>query len=139
MDALVLFFIAVVSSVLSLIGFLFKEPGVGSLGGLGFLILGFSFLTAGIDVNTQSAYSTNLNATDFYAYNWNSTYNQSTIANVTTSYNKTQTTTFAYVNVNDQWTATFAVVSIFAGLAIAYAAWFSWNEARKNKPGEENG
>lgn len=94
-----------------------------------FVLLGFSFLLTGVDAQKQDAVVSNFTATDLYLYNWNATFNQSSVANVSTTMNKTVSTNYLYHNETNEYTRLFAIISIFLGLAVGFEAMAS---RRKN-------
>ena len=132
MDLLVILFFLLISTILSVLSYLFKNPWLGGLGAIGLLITGFSFLTAGIDIQTSYQQTSNFTARDDYAYSWNNTYNVSRLDNVTTAFNKTLTQGFQYYSqINDQWTRFVALVLIFGGILVGFEAFTAWRSGRK--------
>jgi hypothetical protein len=137
MDLLVILFFLLVSTIFSILGYVFKEPGLGGMGALGFIITGFSFMLVGVDIQTSYQQTSNFTARDDYAYSWNNTYNVSRLDNVTTAFNKTLTQGFQYYSqINDQWTRFIAILTIFGGLLVANGAFTAWQRGRK--PAEES-
>jgi len=133
MEVTIILFFLVASAIIALLGYVFKNAGLAGLGAMGFVLTGLSFLLAGVDV--QAVYSTTqlTNSTDLYAYNWNASFNQTTIANITTNMTRLATQNYSYNNVATDYTRLIALIIVFAGMALAVAAFSAWQETREQK------
>lgn len=128
MDIQVLAFYFLVSFGAAILGFLLKSRNLGGLSLIAFAFTGLTLLFNGVDVNTLQTQTQSLNATDLYLYNWNATFNQSTVANVTTNLNRTVVQTYAYANQTDSYTSTFSAILIAIGILIGLEAFLGENK-----------
>jgi ABC-type transport system involved in multi-copper enzyme maturation permease subunit len=130
MDAVIVLFFFLVSVLIAALGYLFKATWLVAIAGIAFLLTGLSFITAGIDVQTNYATTTTFNATDLYAYTWNTTFNTTAIANVTTALNKTTTQTFTYNNETTNYTRFIAILIMFVGLLVTLAGYDDYKRGK---------
>jgi len=118
MDIVIASFFFLVGATLSFIGYSFRSSNIGGLGGIALLTTGLMLLTGGLDSQAYLQQTQNFTALDAYLYNWNTTFNSSTIANVSTTFNKTITQTYYYNNTADNNTRTLSLLIMFAGLGV---------------------